>query len=194
MKKTLSIILMIVILGGAMFMLTGCGEEEASSKEKSSKSESSDTNTNTGNNNSSAKKDEDTVEARLAKAGLELDDIKPDSFAEVSTYNCDDGNIKMYITNKGQLGEAVTKPMIMKIIEATADVADDGKYWASYYGLDEPRELDFSTTNWDAWMMIQMWSYQKDGQWINVVLGIVPAEEPNGENNYEYEVSLAFIY
>jgi hypothetical protein len=60
--------------------------------------------------------------------------------------------------------------------------------------LGEPKELDFSNSNWDAWNFIAQWSYQKDGKWITVTLGVVPAEEPDDQDNYDYEVSLAFLY
>jgi hypothetical protein len=173
-----------------MFTITGCGDKETD------KENSNNTETKTETKNSDADKvDSDSVEGILAKAGLDLEDIKPDTFAEASTYLCDQNEIIMYITNDADvLGEAVTKPMIMKILDATADIADDGKYWDSYYGFDEPTELDLSETNWDAWFLLLTFSYKKDGEWINVTLSVVPAEEPAGENNYEWEVTLSFLY
>ena len=139
--------------------------------------------------------DTSTVEGRLAKAGLKLEDIQPDTFAEASLYNCDKDEVVLYITDKGgPLGEAVMKPLVMRVIEATAAVADDEKYWDAYYGLGEPKELDFSKSNWDAWMFVAQWSYQKDGEWVTVTLGVVPAEEPDEQDNYDYEVTLAFLY
>jgi predicted small lipoprotein YifL len=136
-----------------------------------------------------------TVEGRLSKAGLKLEDIKPDTFAEASLYNCDKDEIVMYLTNgKDKLGTAVMKSLVEKILNATATVADDGKYWDAYYGLGDPKELDLSKANYDAWMFIAQWSYKTDGKWITATLGILPAEEPEGQDNYSWEVTLAFNY
>ncbi len=148
-----------------------------------------------GDKKSGGAADINTVAGRLSKAGLKLDAIKPDTFAEASIYGMDKDGIVMYLTNpKGKLGEAMMKPMVMKVIEATAAVADDKKYWAVYYGMGEPKPLDFSQSNWDAWNFIAQWSYQKDGQWITATLGVVPAEEPEGQDKYAWEITLTFNY
>jgi hypothetical protein len=139
--------------------------------------------------------DINTVEGRLSKAGLKLEDIKPATFAEASLYNCDKDEIVIYITDSSdKLGEAIMKPLVMGIIEATAAIADDGKYWNPYYGFGEPTELDFSNSNWDAWSFIAQWSYQTSGKWVTATLGVVPAEEPDGQDKYSWEVTLAFLY
>jgi len=139
--------------------------------------------------------DINTVEGRLSKAGLKLEDIKPATFAEASLYNCDRDEIVMYLTNgRDKLGAAAMRALVEKILNATAAVADDGKYWASYYGLGEPRELDMSRANFDAWNFIAQWSYKTGGKWVTATLGVVPAEEPEGQDNYSWEASLAFNY
>jgi hypothetical protein len=141
-----------------------------------------------------AKVDDSTVAGRLAKAGLKLDDIKPDSFAAETLFGCGEDEIAMYITGKGQLGEAVMKPMVMKIIDATAAISDDGKTWEPFYGLGEPEPLDLGDPNWNAYNFVGQWSYQKDGQWICATLGVVPADEEGGQDNYDYMVTLSFLY
>lgn len=76
-----------------------------------------------GDKKSGGAADINTVAGRLSKAGLKLDAIKPDTFAEASIYGMDKDGIVMYLTNpKGKLGEAMMKPMVMKVIEATAAV------------------------------------------------------------------------
>ncbi len=194
MKKLVAFTLALAL----MLSLAACGGGSDTSNSENTTppaSQNGSETTDTASSNEGDSVDSSTVEGRLARAGLTLDDIKPDTFAEASLYNCDEDEIVMYITNEGgPLGEDVMKPLVMKVIEATAAVADDGKYWNVYYGLGEPTELDFSESNWDAWNFIAQWSYQKNSQWITVTLGVVPAEEPDGQDNYDYEVSLTFLY
>ncbi|MDR0531327.1 MAG: hypothetical protein LBG83_04595 [Oscillospiraceae bacterium] len=139
--------------------------------------------------------DINTVEGRLAKAGLKLADIQPANFAEASLYNCDKDAIVMYLTNgSGKLGAAIIKPLVEKVLAATAAAADDGKNHAVYYGLGDPKDLDWSGANYDAWSFLGQWSYQTGGKWVTATLGVVPAEEPDGQDNYAWEVTLAFNY
>ena len=143
---------------------------------------------------SSPSVDINTVEGRLLKAGLELDDIKPDTFAEASLYNCDKDEVVMYLTNDtDMLGAAIMQPLVEKIMTATA-AAGDGKNYETYYGLGDPTELDLSDANYDAWVFIGQWSYKVSDKWVTVTLGVLPAEEPDGQDNYSWEVTLAFLY
>lgn len=139
--------------------------------------------------------DTGTVEGRLAKAGLTLEAVRPESFAEATLYNCDADEVVLYLSSgSDMLGAAVMQPMIEKILAATAAASDDGKNWEAYYGLGDPRELDMSETNYDTWYFIGQWSYRVKGQWVTVTLGVLPAEEPEGQDEYSWEVSMAFLY
>jgi hypothetical protein len=139
--------------------------------------------------------DINTVEGRLSKAGLKLEDITPATFAQASLYNCDKDAIVLYLTNgSGKLGSAVMKPLVERVMAATAAVADDGKNYAAYFGMGDPKDLDMSNANYDAWSFIGQWSYQTGSKWVSVTLGVVPAEEPDGQDNYAWEVTLAFSY
>ncbi len=136
-----------------------------------------------------------TVEGRLAKAGLTLEAVMPETFAEASLYNCDADEVVLYLSNEsGQLGADVMQPMVEKILDATAAASDDGKNWEVYYGFGEPTELDLSETNYDAYFFIGQWSYVVNGQWVTITLGVMPAEEPEGQENYSWEISLSFLY
>ncbi|NLW78934.1 MAG: hypothetical protein GXY32_05935 [Ruminococcaceae bacterium] len=139
--------------------------------------------------------DDSTVEGRLAKAGLTLEAIQPETFAEATLYNCGDDKVVLYLTNgSGLLGAAVMQPLVEKIMAATAAASDNGKNWETYYGLGDPVELDMSDINYDAFFFIGQWSYVVKGQWITVTVGVLNAEEPEGQENYSWEVTLDFLY
>ena len=148
----------------------------------------------TSSNNGGTSTDINTVEGRLSKAGLKLEDIKTDTFAEASLYNCDKDEVTMYLTNdNNMLGEAVMQALVEKIMAATA-AAGDGKNYKSYYGMGVPEEIDMSDVNYDVWYFIGQWSYKVGDKWVSATLGVLPAEEPDGQDNYNWAVTLAFLY
>ncbi len=180
----------IAISLAAATVFNACDKNGKNNEKNGKDTEQTDNETGSGNTF-----DNSTVEGRLARAGLTLNAVKPDTrFAEAGLPETGDSKktkVIVYLTGKELLTAEWKGSYFTKIRDAVAAVSDDKKVYNAYFGLGEPVELSLESIKWNAMIVAIQASYKLNGKWITITAGTVPAVD---KDEYTNGISLKFIY
>jgi hypothetical protein len=182
MKTTLKLAAILLLAATTMFAVS-CGGNNTKKP---------DTEQPGGDGGGDDKDDNGTVAGRLAKGGLTLDAILPDTrFAEAAIpgYDPDKTEVCLYLEGEENPTAEWKETYFTKLMAAIASASDDGKVYESYI-FGDPVELSLADVNWEAWILIFQPSYKHNGEWITLTTAPVPAER----DGFTHAISLKFIY
>jgi hypothetical protein len=191
MKKVISTMLIVVILGTTMFMLAGCGKKE------------------TEDDLANIPLNTNTPEGRLAIVGLTVSSVKPEGYIGIENAKSSSKDTGVVIFMEQGIKEdtaEVRKPIFDKLYNAIAAISDDGKVYKTFYGHGEPTEISLPSANseivnWDGMLFSIQFSYQKDDKWITVTGETFTEKKKNDIDTMGYidapvypVVNLDFVY
>lgn len=174
MKKVLSILTIVILLGTMLFVLTGCGAKEETAKNGDSSSSSS----KSGNNNSSG----DIIADSFKQFGVDLEKVKPNMGTPNKTSNEYGSEVSDTVYYKKaayiekvdtEIDKTVGKEYNEKMFNYIKSISADGKCYTSKTGSDgAPTEITSVDELIDESALINMisWGYKYDGMWVDVYM------------------------